>query len=467
MFGRKLAQETSTMVAPDVLMELPAPAEPWVPEQAEPWVPELPKLDPAWLALRKQVHEQLLDLLGPVLYDSRMEQAELSVKVRAALSQVIRSLALRISDEEKERLSNEITDDILGYGPLEPYLRDESVTEIMVTGHDMVHVERKGLLTEVPASFLDEAHLRRTIDKIAASVGRRIDEASPMVDARLTDGSRVNAVIPPIALRGSTLSIRKFFSTPLAAEDLVGFGTLTPQLRLFLELCIRGRLSVVISGGTGSGKTTTLNVLSQYIPDNERILTVEDVAELRLHQRHVVPLEARPSNTEGKGTITIRDLVRNALRMRPDRIVVGEIRDGAALDMLQAMNTGHDGSITTLHSNGPRDTISRLETMVMMAGMEFPVRVIREQIASAVDLIVHQSRLRDGTRRITHVTEVMKMEGDVITMQDLFSFDFSKGIDDQGRFRGTIRPTGIIPGFLPKMQDSGIDIPLSLFGISS
>jgi len=232
-------------------------------------------------------------------------------------------------------------------------------------------------------------------------------------------------------------------------------------------LCIRGRLSVVISGGTGSGKTTTLNVLSQYIPDNERILTVEDVAELRLHQRHVVPLEARPSNTEGKGTITIRDLVRNALRMRPDRIVVGEIRDGAALDMLQAMNTGHDGSITTLHSNGPRDTISRLETMVMMAGMEFPVRVIREQIASAVDLIVHQSRLRDGTRRITHVTEVMKMEGDVITMQDLFSFDFSKGIDDRGRFRGTIRPTGIIPGFLPKMQDSGIDIPLSLFGISS
>ena len=459
MFGRK-ATETLAEVAPEVLIEPPV-------QEASAPVEEPPKLDPVWLSMRKQVHEQLLELLGPILYDPRMDQDELSAKVHVALSQAIRSLNLKISNEERDRLSGEITDDILGYGPIEPYLRDDSVTEIMATGHDMVHVERKGLLMEVPASFLDEAHLRRTIDKIAASVGRRIDDASPMVDARLPDGSRVNAVIPPIALRGSTLSIRKFFSTPLTAEDLVGYGTMTPELRDFLEQCIKGRLSVVISGGTGSGKTTTLNVLSSYIPDNERILTVEDVAELRLVQRHVVPLEARPANTENRGLITIRDLVRNALRMRPDRIVVGEIRDGAALDMLQAMNTGHDGSITTLHSNSPRDTISRLETMVMMAGMDLPVRVIREQIASAVDLIVHQSRLRDGTRRITHVTEVIGMEGDVITMQDLFQFDFSRGVDEQGRFLGSVKPTGIIPGFLPKLQDSGIEIPLSLFGMNS
>jgi pilus assembly protein CpaF len=422
-----------------------------------------PVRDARWLGVRVSVHAQLLELLGPTLYDARLSQEELAARVSASLSAILRSMSLNLTPEQTETLTREITDDILGYGPLEPYLRDPEITEIMVTGHEMFHVERRGLLQEVPASFLDEAHLRRVIEKIAASVGRRIDEASPMVDARLPDGSRVNAVIPPIALNGSTLAIRKFSATPLLSEDLIRFGTLSAELCDFLDKCIKGRLSVVISGGTGSGKTTTLNVLSGFIPDNERILTVEDVAELRLNQRHVVSLEARPANIENQGEVTIRDLVRNALRMRPDRIVVGEIRDGAALDMLQAMNTGHDGSITTLHSNSPRDTLSRLETMVMMAGMDLPVRVIREQIASAVDLIVHQSRLRDGTRRITHVSEVLRMEGDVITIQDLFAFDFSAGVDSEGKFRGRVRPTGIIPGFLPKLSETGIEVPYELF----
>jgi pilus assembly protein CpaF len=422
-----------------------------------------PVRDVRWLQARVLVHARLLELLGPTLYDAQLSQEDLAGRVSASLATILRSMSLNFPSEQMESLTREITDDILGYGPLEPYLRDPEVSEIMVTGHEMFHIERRGLLEEVPASFLDEAHLRRVIDKIAASVGRRIDEASPMVDARLPDGSRVNAVIPPIALNGSTLSIRKFSATPLLAPDLIRFGTLSAELCDFLDKCIQGRLSVVISGGTGSGKTTTLNVLSGFIPDNERILTVEDVAELRLNQRHVVSLEARPANIENQGEITIRALVRNALRMRPDRIVVGEIRDGAALDMLQAMNTGHDGSITTLHSNSPRDTLSRLETMVMMAGMELPVRVIREQIASAVDLIVHQSRLRDGTRRITHVSEVLRMEGEVITIQDLFTFDFSAGVDSEGKFRGRVRPTGIIPSFLPKMGEMGIDVPYELF----
>jgi pilus assembly protein CpaF len=422
-----------------------------------------PVRDARWLQARVLVHARLLELLGPTLYDSQLSQEDLAGRVSVSLATILRSMSLNFPSEQMESLTREITDDILGYGPLEPYLRDPEISEIMVTGTEMFHIERRGLLEEVPASFLDEAHLRRVIDKIAASVGRRIDEASPMVDARLPDGSRVNAVIPPIALNGSTLSIRKFSATPLLSQDLIDYGTFSAELCDFLDKCIKGRLSVVISGGTGSGKTTTLNVLSGFIPDNERILTVEDVAELRLNQRHVVSLEARPANIENQGEITIRSLVRNALRMRPDRIVVGEIRDGAALDMLQAMNTGHDGSITTLHSNSPRDTLSRLETMVMMAGMELPVRVIREQIASAVDLIVHQSRLRDGTRRITHVSEVLRMEGEVITIQDLFTFDFSAGVDSEGKFRGRVRPTGIIPSFLPKMGQMGIEVPYELF----
>jgi pilus assembly protein CpaF len=455
MFRRNLQPEADA-VAPPVTTEFVQPAR----EE----VVEAPARDTRWLQIRSSVHEQILDLLGPTLYDSQLSPANLADRVSAALSAILRSMSLNLTREQMESLTREITDDILGYGPLEPYLRDPEISEIMVTGHEMVHIERHGLLEEVPASFLDEAHLRRVIDKIAASVGRRIDEASPMVDARLPDGSRVNAVIPPIALNGSTLAIRKFSTTPLVSQDLIRFRTLSAELCDFLDKCIKGRLSVVISGGTGSGKTTTLNVLSGFIPNNERILTVEDVAELRLNQRHVVSLEARPANIENQGEVTIRDLVRNALRMRPDRIVVGEIRDGAALDMLQAMNTGHDGSITTLHSNSPRDTLSRLETMVMMAGMELPIRVIREQISSAVNLIVHQSRLRDGTRRITHVSEVLGMESDVITLQDLFTFDFSTGVDGEGKFRGRIRPTGIIPTFLPKLSDAGIEIPYELFG---
>jgi pilus assembly protein CpaF len=343
-------------------------------------------------------------------------------------------------------------------------LRDPDITEIMVNGPDDIYIEHGGRIYPVEATFADEAHLRRTIDKIVARVGRRVDESSPMVDARLSDGSRVNAVVPPIALDGSTLTIRKFAADPYTADDLVGFGTMTRPVAEMLAACVRGRLNILIGGGTGSGKTTTLNVLSSFLPENERIVTIEDAAELQLHQSHVLRMEARPANIEGRGEITVRDLVRNALRMRPDRIIVGEVRDGAALDMLQAMNTGHDGSITTLHSNSPRDSLSRLETMVLMAGMELPTRAIREQTASAIDLIVHQSRLKDGTRRITHITEVAGMEGDVITLQDLFTFDFHAGVDEHGRFRGTLKGTGIRPQFVQRLTDQGIGLPPNIFG---
>ena len=311
--------------------------------------------------------------------------------------------------------------------------------------------------------FADEAHLRRVIDRIVSRVGRRVDEASPMVDARLPDGSRVNAVVPPIALDGSSLTIRKFARDPFTVQDLIDFGTLTRQTADLLDACVRGRLNIVVSGGTGSGKTTMLNVLSSFIPTDERIVTVEDAAELQLHQDHVVRLESRPSNVEGRGAVTIRDLVRNALRMRPDRIVVGEVRDGAALDMLQAMNTGHDGSLTTVHANTPRDALARLETMVLMAGMDLPVRAIREQIASAVDLIIQVSRLRDGTRRITHITEVVGMEGEVVTLQDLFVFDYKAGMDAAGRFLGTLQATGLRPTFLEGLSAHGITLPVETF----
>ncbi len=316
----------------------------------------------------------------------------------------------------------------------------------------------------MPAAFADEAHLRRTIEKIVARVGRRVDEASPMVDARLPDGSRVNAVLPPIALDGSVLTIRKFAADPFTVDDLISFGTMSPPVAALLAACVRGRLDLLISGGTGSGKTTTLNVLSQFLPADERIVTIEDAAELQLHQQHVLRLESRPANVEGRGEISIRDLVRNALRMRPDRIVVGEVRDGAALDMLQAMNTGHDGSLTTVHANSPRDSIARLETMVLMAGVDLPVRAIREQIASAVDLIIHQARLRDGTRRITHITEVTGMEGDVVSLQDLFVFDFRAGRDEQGRFRGGLVSTGLRPRFVERLADMGVAVPVVGFG---
>ena len=333
----------------------------------------------------------------------------------------------------------------------------------MVNSHDDIWVERDGHLYRADAAFADEAHLRRTIDKIVAKVGRRVDETSPMVDARLHDGSRINAIIAPLALDGSKLTIRKFAADPFTIDDLIAFDTLPGNAAQALEACVKGRLNILVSGGTGAGKTTTLNVLSSFIPDNERIITVEDAAELRLHQEHVIRLESRPANIEGKGAITIRDLVRNSLRMRPDRIVVGEIRDAAALDMLQAMNTGHDGSISTVHANSPRDAVNRVETMVMMAGTELPSRVIREQISGAVNLIIQQARLKDGSRRITAITEVIGMEGDIVTLQDVFVFDYSAGYDDFGRSLGHLRPTGLRPRFLERLSDHGVQVDPTLF----
>ncbi|MDP9433586.1 MAG: CpaF family protein [Actinomycetota bacterium] len=413
--------------------------------------------------LKRTLNAALVESLGPTLYDARMTPSELEHKVRQTLQVVLEREERPLTAADRARIAQEVSDDILGYGPLEPYLRDPEVTEVMVNGPEQIFVESGGRITAAPGSFLDEAHLRRVIDKIVSRVGRRVDEASPMVDARLPDGSRVNAVVPPIALDGSMLTIRKFSTDPFTANDLVEFGTMTRPVADFLNACVRGRLNILIGGGTGSGKTTSLNVLSSSIPGDERIVTIEDAAELQLGQEHVLRLESRPANIEGKGAITIRDLVRNSLRMRPDRIVVGEVRDGAALDMLQAMNTGHDGSISTVHANSPRDVISRLETMVLMAGIDLPVRAIREQVASAVDLIVQQTRLRDGTRRITHVTEVVGMEGDVITLQDIFLYDFSMGVDDAGRFQGHLKSTGLRPKFLERLTDAGVHVPPGLF----
>ncbi len=387
-----------------------------------------PKADP-FQDLKRVVHQRLVEALGPKLYDAHMTQSELEQQVRLALQTAIADTDIPMSSADRTRISQEIADDILGYGPIEPLLRDSTLTEVMVNAFDSIYVERSGKLVKTGTSFTDEAHLRRTIDKIVSKIGRRVDETSPMVDARLPDGSRVNAIIPPLALDGSKLTIRKFSEDPYTVDDLINFGTLTTASAGLLEACVRGRLNILVSGGTGSGKTTTLNVLSSFIPDDERIVTIEDAAELRLGQDHVLRLESRPPNIEGKGAVTIRDLVKNSLRMRPDRIVVGEIRDAAALDMLQAMNTGHDGSITTVHANSPRDSLSRLETMVLMAGVELPVRAIREQVAGAVDLVIQQARLKDGSRRVVAITEVIGMESDVITMQDLFTFDFHAGRD--------------------------------------
>ncbi|MGH3716077.1 MAG: CpaF family protein, partial [Micromonosporaceae bacterium] len=412
---------------------------------------------------RRRVHESLLATLGPQLYETS-DEAELSSRVKEAIAEVLAREELPLSATDRARIAREVADEILGHGPIEPLLRDPDVTEIMVNGPRHIYVERFGRIYPVDAEFVDESHLRRVIDQIVSRMGRRIDESSPMVDARLPDGSRINAVVPPIAIDGSMLTVRKFAADPYGVEDLIAFGTLTRPVADLLSACVKGRLDILISGGTGSGKTTTLNVLSGFLPHDERIVTIEDAAELQLHQMHVLRLESRPRNIEGRGEVTIRDLVRNALRMRPDRIVVGEVRDGAALDMLQAMNTGHDGSLTTVHSNSPRDSLARLETMVLMAGMDLPVRAIREQVASAVDLIVHQSRLRDGTRRITHITEVTGMEGDVVSLQDLFVFDYQAGQDEHGRFRGGLVSTGLRPLFLERLAQSGVAVPLDVFG---
>lgn len=365
--------------------------------------------------------------------------------------------AAALTRQDKSRISKEILDEMIGFGPLEPLLNSADITEIMVNGPFQVYVERRGKLELSDVYFRNDEHVMNVIDRIVSTIGRHIDEASPMVDARLPDGSRVNAIIPPLSLVGPVITIRKFAKTPITVQDLAKFGSITPKMISFLEACVKGKLNIMVSGGTGSGKTTLLNVLSGFIPDNERIVTIEDAAELQLRQRHVVTLESRPANLEGRGMITIRDLVRNSLRMRPDRIIVGEVRSGEALDMLQAMNTGHDGSLTTAHANTPRDLLSRLETMVLMAGMELPIKAIREQIASAIDIIVQQTRLRDGSRKVINITEVVGMEGDVITLQDLFVFN-NEGIDSNGKLKGNFHATGVRPNFLEKLKGNGVAI---------
>jgi pilus assembly protein CpaF len=416
--------------------------------------------------VRRRAHEALLEQLGPQMYESGDDEEELERRIRDALPGLL-AKEEHLTAADRGQAFRQILDEIVGHGPIQPLLRDSDVTEIMVNAWDRIYVERFGRIQSVDAAFLDEAHLRRVIDKMVSRVGRRIDEASPMVDARLPDGSRINAVIPPVSLDGAALTIRKFAATPYRIDDLVAFGTLSRPVAALLAACVQGRLDVLVSGGTGTGKTTLLNVLSQMLPANERIITIEDAAELRLGQDHVVRMEYRPPNIEGRGEVTIRDLVRNALRMRPDRIVSGEVRDGAALDMLQAMNTGHDGSLTTIHANSPRDSLSRLETMVLMAGMDLPVRAIREQVASAIDLIVHLSRLRDGSRRVTQITEVIGMQGDAVVLQDLYLFDYKSGTDSYGRFRGELRSTGRQPAFLELLTDQGIDASPHLFGITA
>ena len=363
---------------------------------------------------------------------------------------------------ERARLVTEIRDEMLGLGPLEPLLKDDTITEIMVNGPKKIFVEKLGKLTLTDVKFQDDQHLMNIIERILTPLGRRIDESSPLVDARLADGSRVNAIIPPLSLVGPAVTIRKFSKKPFSVENLIAFGTMDERMAQFLRACVKARVNILVSGGTGSGKTTTLNVLSSFIPNTDRIVTIEDAAELRLQQEHVVTLESRPANLEGKGAITIRDLVRNALRMRPDRIIVGEVRSGEALDMLQAMNTGHDGSLTTAHANTPRDALSRLETMVLMSGLDLPVRAIREQVSSAIDLVLQQSRIRDGSRKVTYITEVQKMEGNTITTQDIFHY-VQTGFDSDGKSVGHFESTGLQPGFLEKFAMNGVELPENFF----
>jgi pilus assembly protein CpaF len=419
--------------------------------------------DPVLDELRQKIHHHLIDELGPILYDKRLSEDDLRRKVNDELHRALAQERAPLSAADKAQLIQDVADDILGYGPIDRFLKDDDVSEVMCNGPDSVYVERAGKLEKTNVTFVDETHLRRIIDKIVSEVGRRIDEATPLCDARLPDGSRVNAVIHPLAVGGPFLTIRKFKKEKLQIDDLIRFGTLNAHSARFVQACIVGRLNTIVSGGTGTGKTTTLNVMSSFIPTDERIITVEDAKELQMHQDHVLSLEARPPNIEGRGEVTIRDLVKNTLRMRPDRIVVGECRAGEALDMLQAMNTGHDGSLTTVHANTPRDTLARLETLVLMAGFDLPVRAIREQMASAIDLIVQLSRLRDGTRRITHITEVQGMEGDVITLQDIFLFDFGMGVDEHGRFKGHLKATGVRPKFAEKLADLGIRLGQEVF----
>jgi pilus assembly protein CpaF len=415
--------------------------------------------------LKTQIHHACIAKLGPQLFTTQTDE-DLSERVLRAVTEQLALDRTPLTREERRQITKEITDDILGYGPLEPFLHDDTVTEVMVNGPDSIYIERAGRIEQTQAAFLDGAHLMRIIDKIVSTVGRRVDESSPMVDARLPDGSRVNAIIPPLALRGPTLTIRKFSRDPYTMDDLVEFGSISPKAAQVLNACVHGKLNILISGGTGTGKTTTLNAMSAFIPGAERIVTIEDAAELQLQQQHVITLEARPPNIEGEGEVRIRELVRNSLRMRPDRIIVGEVRGPETLDMLQAMNTGHEGSLTTIHANSPRDALSRLETLVMTAGVELPHRAIREQIASAFDLLNQISRLVDGSRRITHISEVLGMESDVITLQDVF---VAKPPDEEAASSGTskllneLQCTGLKPHFLEKMATNGVVMPANFF----
>ena len=426
--------------------------------------PERGAADP-YAELKTRVHHACIAKLGPELFTAETT-SDLSERVLRAVTEQLALDRTPLTRDERRQLVREITDDILGYGPLEPLLRDDSITEVMVNGADRIYIERNGKIEKAGTTFVDDAHLLRIIDKIVSQVGRRVDEASPMVDARLPDGSRVNAIIPPLALRGPTLTIRKFSRDPYTMDDLINFGTLTAKSAHFLAACVQGKLNVLVSGGTGTGKTTTLNALSAYIPGDERIITIEDAAELQLQQEHVITLESRPPNIEGQGEVKIRELVRNALRMRPDRIIVGEVRGPETLDMLQAMNTGHEGSLTTIHANSPRDALARLETLVLTAGVELPLRAIREQVASAFDLLVQITRLVDGSRRISHVTEVLRMESDVITLQDIFLArppDEESAAAQISRLLSPLSCTGLKPHFLEKLAANGVTLPATFF----
>ncbi|MFZ6002391.1 MAG: CpaF family protein [Actinomycetota bacterium] len=412
-----------------------------------------------WDATKKKVREHVLNEVAPKMQGLSAEQ--LAAEVKGALDRILQREDVEVTPLERRRFVQEMMSDTLGYGPLDPLLADDSITEVMCNAHDDIWVEREGRVEHTDLSFSDDTQYRAVIDKIVSAVGRRVDEASPMVDARLPDGSRVNAIIPPLALHGAVLTIRKFSKDPYTAKDLIAFGTWTVDLVTVMEACVRGKLNVLVSGGTGTGKTTNLNVLSAFIPDGERVITIEDSAELQLQQPHVINLETRPISAEGTGQVTIRDLVKNALRMRPDRIIVGECRAAEALDMLQAMNTGHEGSMTTVHANTPRDAISRLETMVLMAGFDLPVRAIREQIAAAIDLILQVSRMPDGRRVITAVTEVQGLEGDTILLQDIFKYRTLPG--DGSKPAGELVATGLRPKFVDKLHENGIEVPASAF----
>jgi pilus assembly protein CpaF len=461
-------KRTNASTSPATVPSHPEPVEaPGEPSREDllPVLLENPQLPPQLLELKIAARDALIERMGTRLYDRSLTEEQIESYVITELGGWLFEQSTRLSPAEHELLSRDLINDVLRHGPIEPFLEDDTVTEIMVNGLSSIYIERNGKLRRTNSKFATEAHLRQVIERIVSKVGRRIDESSPMVDARLPDGSRVNAVVPPLAVDGPSLTIRKFAKEALTVDDLVSFRTLTPTSVSFLHACVRGRTNILVSGGTGTGKTTLLNVLSSFIPSDERIVTIEDAVELQLKQDHVVRLESRPPNVEGRGQITIRDLVRNSLRMRPDRVIIGECRSGEALDMLQAMNTGHDGSLSTLHANGPRDAIARLETLCLMSGMELPMMAIREQIASAVDVIVHVARLRDGTRRVTHISEVVGMDANAVGLSDIFVFDYDAGLDIEGKYAGGLVPTGLTPVLLTKLGEHGETVDPALFEV--